>query len=66
MVLQNGSAVSIGQMVNQFIASRQLNHREYHHLCTILLSDNQLDDEERLQINRLLDAIQSGQLKVVS
>jgi hypothetical protein len=60
------STVDVGEMVGRFISARQISHREYHQLCAAILSDNQIDEDERTQINRLFDAIQSGQLKVVS
>ncbi len=60
------AAVDVAQMVGRFIASRQMSHRDYHELCAAILSDNQIDEQERIQINRLFDAIQSGQLRVVS
>ncbi len=62
----HSAIADVEQMVTQFIESRQISHREYHRFCAAILSDNRIDEEERVQINRLFDAIQSGQLKVIS
>lgn len=61
-----GNTVDIRRTVERLIASRQLSYREYHNFCAVILSDNQIDEDERLQINRLFDAVQSGKLKVVN
>jgi hypothetical protein len=66
MARQTSPAAIVSEIVDRLISSRQMSHREYHHLCSIILSDNRVDEEERLQINRLLDAIQAGQLRVVN
>ncbi|MGA7936380.1 MAG: hypothetical protein WCA35_22690 [Kovacikia sp.] len=66
MAQQSSPAAIVSEIVDRLISSRRMSHREYHQLCSLILSDNQIDEEERLQINRLFDAIQSGQLRVMS
>jgi len=71
MVLQfgaiaNKATVNVGEVVTQLISARQMSYQEYHQLCAVILSDSQIDEDERIQINRLFDAIQAGQIKVVS
>jgi len=71
MVLQfgaiaNKATVNVGEVVTQLIGARQMSYQEYHQLCAVILSDSQIDEDERIQINRLFDAIQAGQIKVVS
>ena len=62
---ENQSTVNVAQLVEQCILSRKISRRQYHQLSVVILADGQIDEEERHQINRLFDAIQSGQLKIL-
>ncbi len=52
-------------LVDQFLAARKITHYQYRVLCGMVLADGTIDEVERQQINRLFDAIQSGQVKVL-
>jgi uncharacterized membrane protein YebE (DUF533 family) len=52
-------------LVDQFIAARNVSHRQYRLLSAMVLADGSIDEHERQQINRLFDAIQTGLVKVV-
>ncbi|HEY9614992.1 hypothetical protein [Allocoleopsis sp.] len=62
---ENQSSVNVAQLVERFILSRKISSEQYHQLSVAILADGQIDDEERHQINRLFDAIQAGQLKII-
>ncbi len=62
---ESKSTVNVSQLVERFILSRRISRQQYHQLSTAILADGQIDEEERHQINRLFDAIQSGQIKII-
>jgi hypothetical protein len=62
---ENQSTVNVTQLVERFILSRKISKKEYYQLSVAILADGQIDEEERHQINRLFDAIQAGQLKII-
>ena len=57
--------LSVAKFVDQIIVSRQISYRQYHQLSAAILADGRVDEEERRQINRLFDAIQSGYVKII-
>lgn len=63
---QGESIMNVSQFVEQLILSRQINQRQYSQLSAAILADGKVDEEERRQINRLFDAIQAGQVRIVS
>lgn len=62
----NQTTLNVTQFVEKIIASRRISNRQYHQLSAAILADGEIDDEERYQINRLFDAIQSGQVKIIN
>ena len=59
------SNLNIHKIVGRILLSGQLSRQEYVHLITTMLSDYHITDEERPQLNRVFDSIQSGQIKFV-
>lgn len=59
------SNLNIHKIVERILVSGHLSRQEYVHLITTMLSDYQITDEERPQLNRVFDSIQSGQIKFV-
>lgn len=59
------SNLNIQQMVNQILAARQLSRQDYLYLTTAMLSDYNVTDEERRQLNNIFDNLQTGYLKFV-
>ena len=53
------------ELINQLIASRQITLAQYQQLSATVLEDGTVDEQERRQINRLFDAIQTGVVKFV-
>lgn len=57
--------LNVTKFVDKIIVSRQISYRQYHQLSAAILADGRVDEEERRQINRLFDAIQSGYVKII-
>lgn len=60
---QNRSKVPIIQMVDRILTSGQLSHTDYLKLMSAILSDQEITESERHQINRVFDYVQTGRLK---
>ncbi|NET32171.1 MAG: hypothetical protein F6K19_09225 [Cyanothece sp. SIO1E1] len=57
--------LDITAFVDKLLASRKISLRQYHDFSNAILADGQIDEVERHQINRILDAIQTGAMKIV-
>ena len=64
-IRERQSTLNVQQMVDQIITASQLSRQEYLQLTTFILSDYNVNDEERRQINRIFDDVQIGKLKLV-
>jgi hypothetical protein len=51
--------------VEQILAAGQMSRQDHLQLTSAILSDSQMTDEERRQINRVFDYVQIGRLKLV-
>lgn len=51
--------------MQQIIANGKLSRRDYMDLTSILLSDPHLSERDRCLINRVLDYVQIGRLKLI-
>lgn len=47
-------------MIERILSTGRLSRQEHFHLVSTILSDQQLEPTERLQINRILDGIKRG------
>jgi hypothetical protein len=63
--VQSKGSTAIPQMVERIIATGHMNRQEHLQLTSAILSDYRITDEERRQINRVFDYIQTGRLKLV-
>jgi len=63
--IQSKSGIVLRQMVDQIISAGRINRQEHLQLTSAILSDYSITDEERRQINRVFDYVQSGRLKLV-
>jgi hypothetical protein len=52
-------------LVDSIADSRQVKRLDYLWLTSSLLADHRMTEEERVQISRIFDHIQTGQLRVV-
>ncbi|MEA5466719.1 hypothetical protein [Leptothoe sp. PORK10 BA2] len=55
----------VTQMVNRLIRAKRITYPQYQALYKMVLADGTIDEQERRQINRLFDAIQSGGIRIV-
>lgn len=56
---------TIKQLVDRIIASGQMTRQEHLNLTSTLLSEQRIGEQERIQINRIFDHVQTGRLKLV-
>ena len=56
---------TLKQIVDRILNSGQLSRLEHLQLVTTILSDYRVTDEERHQINRIFDDIQTDRIKIV-
>lgn len=57
--------VAVEQLVDRIFTFRQITRLDQRLLMSTLLSKEALNDADYIQINRVLDAVQKGLLKVV-
>ncbi|NER79678.1 MAG: hypothetical protein F6K42_08860 [Leptolyngbya sp. SIO1D8] len=50
--------------VDKLISARNISRLQYQQLSAVVLADGNVDENERLQINRLFDAIREGIVRV--
>ncbi|MGQ4648578.1 hypothetical protein [Lyngbya aestuarii] len=62
---QRQSNLNIQAKVDQILSEGQLARPEYLQMTTAILSDYNVTDEERRQINRIFDDVQAGRVKLV-
>ncbi len=65
---QNKSDPLISQMVERITSSGQLSRQEYLLLTSVILSnykDYKLTDEERRQVTRVFDSLQTNRVKII-
>ena len=67
MVRQNPtpSNLTIEQLIAQILESHQIGRQQHLQLTSAMLGDKNITDESRRQINRILDQIQTGRIKIV-
>ena len=59
------STVVAKQIVDQILVAGQISRHQYMLLTSAILSDHQLTEEDRRQINHIFDYIEVGRLKLV-
>ena len=55
----------VTQLVERLIRAKTISYPQYQTLSKMVLADGTVDEQERRQINRLFDAIQSGAIRIV-
>lgn len=61
--LPTRSKISISQLTDRVINSGQLSHADYLKLMSAILSDKEITESERNQVNRVFDYVQTGRIK---
>lgn len=64
--IHNQSNQTTKQMVERILNIGYLSRLEHLQLVSTILSDYKVTDEERGQINRIFDELQTGRLKIVN
>lgn len=59
------SNLVVKQMIEQIFSAKQISRQDLLKLISAFLSDYDLTDEDRRQINRIFDYIQAARLKIV-
>ncbi|MGA7935177.1 MAG: hypothetical protein WCA35_16635 [Kovacikia sp.] len=63
--IQDKSNSVIKQLVDGIIQAGQMTRQEHLKLASTLLAEQKISDEDRMQINRVFDYIQTGRLKLI-
>ncbi len=59
------SEAAVLKMVDRIIFSRKLSRQDHNLLTATVVADGEISENNRHQINRIFDRIQSGQLRLV-
>ncbi len=62
---QRQSSPNIQPLIDQILTGSQLSRQEYLLLTTAILSDYNVTDEQRRQINLIFDEVQTCRLKIL-
>ena len=62
---QTQASIKINEVVEQILESEQIRRLEHLQLTSAILSDKNITEDERRQINRIFDYIQTGRIKIV-
>ncbi|MGB3535582.1 MAG: hypothetical protein WBA13_18955 [Microcoleaceae cyanobacterium] len=65
-ITQSSSDLEINVLVERILTAGQLNRWEYSKLMAAILSNHELSETDRHQINRIFDYVQIGRLKLVN
>ncbi len=65
-ITQSSSHQGITSLIERVLTAGQLNRWEYLKLMSAILSNHELSDGDRHQINRIFDYVQTGRLKLIN
>ena len=65
-ITQSSSNLATPILVERILTSGQLNRWEYLSLMSAMLSNQDLSESDRHQINRIFDYVQTGRLKLIN
>ncbi|MBE9208953.1 hypothetical protein IQ244_20905 [Nostoc sp. LEGE 06077] len=63
--IDSQSELAIKKIVDKIISSGKLSRQDHALLLSQVFADGQISDRVRRQVNRILDQIQTGQLKLI-
>ncbi|NET36407.1 MAG: hypothetical protein F6K19_31000 [Cyanothece sp. SIO1E1] len=64
-VLGTSAQRSIEQIVNCILCERRMTRADQHRFMSVLLSKQWISQEDKIQVERVFDALRRGRLKVV-
>lgn len=65
-ITQSSSNLATPILIERILTSGQLNRWEYLSLMSAILSNRDLSESDRHQINRIFDYVQTGRLKLIN
>ncbi|MGB3404171.1 MAG: hypothetical protein WBA77_15920 [Microcoleaceae cyanobacterium] len=65
-ITQSASNLATPLLIERILTSGQLNRWEYLTLMSAILSNRDLTIDDRHQINRIFDYVQTGRLKLIN
>ncbi len=65
-ITQSTSNQGITSLIERILTAGQLNRWQYLNLMSAILSNRELSDTDRRQINRIFDYVQTGRLKLIN
>lgn len=65
-ITQSSSNLATPILIERILTSGQLNRWEYLNLMSAILSNRDLSESDRHQINRIFDYVQTGRLKLIN
>jgi len=67
MVRQNPipSNLTIHQLIGRILESNEIGRQQHLQLTSAMLGDKNMTDEDRRQINRIFDQIQTGRIQII-
>lgn len=63
--IDSQSDMVIKRIVDKIISSGKMSRQDHNFLLSAVIDNGEIRDKERRQINRILDHIQTGQLKLI-
>ncbi len=63
--VNNQTEIAVKRIVDRILLLGRMSRQDYTLLTSAVLNHGDLSDEERRQVNRIFDRIQSGQLQLV-
>ncbi|MCT7954765.1 hypothetical protein [Laspinema palackyanum] len=57
---------TIHQMIERILESNEISTQEHLQIANVLLSGKNITDEDRKQINRIFELIQSDRIKIIT
>ncbi len=62
---QNQSQSTLTQLLDRILTSGELDRSDYLKLMSAILSDHQISDDQRNEINRIFDYVQTGRFTLI-
>ncbi|OUL20096.1 hypothetical protein BV378_30310 [Nostoc sp. RF31YmG] len=59
------SEIGVKQIVDRILSSGSMSRQDHGLLTSTVLANGDINDEDRRQINRIFDHVQTGQLKLM-
>lgn len=64
-ITDNKLQLAINPLVEEILTSGHMNRNQHFQLASAMLSNPELSDQERRQVNRIFDYIQTGRIKLI-